>query len=383
MNSVDYLDPEMGRLLRVLNGRPLMQLDQHRFLIGSHRGARDLLRSSHVSSQVRASETTYETEWDELSKDFFLFQDGDDHRQVRQILMPELSARRSAEHEGWLREEARALKNQGTQFDLVLDVAVPLTTSVLERVIGVPAEVRREVSAFCAAMARPATDPGAVDVPRSAASRVTHALSDIASTPGALPPGVLRTLLGSGVPTRSAVASCALLVFAGFETTLNLFATAAHAALSEPTLLAALRSHSDRHARIDELIRLFGPAGLVQRRVLDPIAIDNHELQADTRVLICLPAANRDQSVFPNPDAFDPLRNTAPHLSFAHGAHYCLGAELARVQMTVLVEEILLSDDELSLVAGSEPRWADKVLGRGLDRIMVCRRPAGLADGRI
>ena len=89
------------------------------------------------------------------------------------------------------------------------------------------------------------------------------------------------------------------------------------------------------------MLRWTTPSPSKRRTVTTPVALGGHDLAPGDKVLVWEGSANRDERVFERPDAFDIRRDPNPHLAFGHGIHYCLGANLARLEMRVVFEELL------------------------------------------
>jgi cytochrome P450 len=88
-------------------------------------------------------------------------------------------------------------------------------------------------------------------------------------------------------------------------------------------------------------------------------------------IVLCLSLCNRDARVFEAPLEMRFDRAPNPHLAFAHGAHYCLGAALARVELSALLEVVLRELADLRLVPSQTLHWSGRFLGRGLDGLLV------------
>ncbi len=99
---------------------------------------------------------------------------------------------------------------------------------------------------------------------------------------------------------------------------------------------------------IEEALRYDGPVQAVPRMVREPVTLSGVELPENAFVLVLLGAANRDPERFPDPDRFDIHRNPQGHLAFGFGAHFCLGASLARLEARVAFEELLQRCRDLS-----------------------------------
>jgi cytochrome P450 len=120
---------------------------------------------------------------------------------------------------------------------------------------------------------------------------------------------------------------------------------------------------------VQEILRFTSPAMHVLRTATAPVEIAGHALAPGDPVALWLAAGNRDDAMFPDPDRFDVTRRPNPHLAFAAGPHYCLGAALATRELTVLFEELLRR------VRGAEltgpPRRTRSILIWGYDALPV------------
>ncbi len=130
------------------------------------------------------------------------------------------------------------------------------------------------------------------------------------------------------------LATCGLLLLAGFETTTNLIGNAVAALLSQPEQWQRLVDEPERAgAVIEETLRWDPPVQLTARIVQQPVELAGRRLPVGTSVLVDLAAGSRDPAVFDRPHVFDPDRpRDVEHLAFGGGIHYCLGAPLARLE---------------------------------------------------
>ncbi len=142
-----------------------------------------------------------------------------------------------------------------------------------------------------------------------------------------------------------------LLVVAGSETTRNSIALGMVALIDHPDQLAALRNDRSRMPTAVEEILRWTSATLYNRRTTTrPTELGGQVIDAGAKVTVWWPSANRDESVFDDPFRFDIERTPNPHLAFGHRTHFCLGANLARLEIRVILDELLdrLEDFELS-----------------------------------
>src|ERR1051326_982301 len=167
------------------------------------------------------------------------------------------------------------------------------------------------------------------------------------------------------------VATCILLLFAGHETTANLIGNGLIALLGNPDQLAKLRARPDRAASaVEECLRYDGPSGALARLVDIAHEFGGRKLAKGDRVDAFMNAANRDPRRFPDPDRFDIERDDNRHLTFGHGAHFCLGAPLARLEAQIAFPRIFARLARLEL-ATDRFEWIDSLALRGVKRLPV------------
>jgi cytochrome P450 len=155
---------------------------------------------------------------------------------------------------------------------------------------------------------------------------------------------------------------------AGHETTANLIGNGLAALLAHPDDLVRLRADPelDRSA-VDELMRRNGPIQMAERITLDDVEIAGRVIPKGRIVVLCLAAANRDPAVFADPDALELGRNPNPHVGFGAGAHFCVGAPLARIEARIALRGLL--DRFPDLRTTGRMRWRPSFTIRGLQRL--------------
>src|SRR4029077_13481634 len=138
---------------------------------------------------------------------------------------------------------------------------------------------------------------------------------------------------GDALSHRELVANVLLLVLAGHEDTANEIGNATLRMLRDPPLRGELAARGDDAMKpaVEELLRLDGPIQMAQRITLEPIEVGGRPLPAGHIVILLLAGANRDPQVFDEPQRAWLDRSPNPHLAFGGGAHYCIGAALARL----------------------------------------------------
>jgi cytochrome P450 len=133
-----------------------------------------------------------------------------------------------------------------------------------------------------------------------------------------------------------------LLFSAGAETTRNSVAGGLLALIDHPDQMRVLRDDLELlPIAVEEIVRWTSPSPSKRRTATRDVVLGGCEVEAGQKVQIWEGSANRDGSVFADADSFDVGRKPNPHLGFGQGVHYCLGANLARLELRVLFEELL------------------------------------------
>ena len=148
-----------------------------------------------------------------------------------------------------------------------------------------------------------------------------------------------------------------LLIDAGGDTTRNLLGSALLVLLEHPEILQALREDPDRWLAPvrNECLRYCSPVTYMRRRATEDVEIAGQRVRAGQRVVLYYGAANRDERIFADPHRFDPTRNPNPHLAFGGGTHVCLGQHVARIEIDLMLREVVTRMHDIAL-AGA-PEW--------------------------
>jgi cytochrome P450 len=317
----------------------------------------------------------------------FLFLDPPDHTRLRKLvskafvpkvingLRPEITAL-----VGGLLDQ---IAEQGG-FDVIADLAYPLPVAVICRLLGVPLDDEPKFSHVSALLAQ-ALDPfvsftgeppDGVEERMRAGRWLREYLHGLVEERRSRPGEDLMSRLiaveesGDQLTEDEIVATCSLLLIAGHETTVNLVANAVLAMLRNRGQWAALGADADRaHAVVEEALRYDPPVQLVGRIAADDMAIGEVELAKGDVMMLLLAAAHRDPAEFERPDVFDPDRKPFRHLGFGRGAHFCLGAPLARLEASVALSAVTARFPDARLVG--EPQYKPNVTLRGLSTMAV------------
>lgn len=162
----------------------------------------------------------------------------------------------------------------------------------------------------------------------------------------------------------------ALLFTAGAETTRKAMAGGLLALLEEPAQMDRLRADPSLiPTAVEEMVRWTSPSVYKRRTATSDVELDGNLIGAGQKVTVWEMSANRDESVFATPFSFDVGRRPNPHVGFGHGAHFCLGANLARLEMRVMMEELLKRHRRVE--KAGEPEWTRSNRLFGLRRLPV------------
>jgi cholest-4-en-3-one 26-monooxygenase len=303
------------------------------------------------------------------------------HQQQRKLISRRFSPRAVRRHEDRIRALARglvaAVAEKGT-VDVVEELAAPLPAMVIGELLGFDPALWpkcREWSELTMSSAgfrnddprQPAGSPAAIAEFVAAfgelvADRRAEPRDDLVSAwvhgavdgaPLDLPELIQEGLLlldGGAETTRSVIG----------QTVWNLarFPGQRRALLADPGLL--------RTTAVEEFIRVATPVLNMRRTVTEDHELHGQQLRAGDQVLLMYGAANSDERAFPAPGRFDVTRAPNHHVAFGFGTHFCLGANLARLELRVLFEELLARLPGIRLTAGTEPRFAPGYFTRTL-----------------
>jgi cytochrome P450 len=220
-------------------------------------------------------------------------------------------------------------------------------------------------------------DPAVFDRAALAATALTDYLDGLLTERRARPENDLISALvaveleGDQLSKAELFATCALLLIAGHETTVNLIGNGTLALLRHPDQWRALQEQPQlAPAAVEELLRYDSPVQLTARVAHETFEYRGHTIQRGQEIAFLLGAANRDPSRFPDPDRLDLARGDSRHLSFGGGIHYCLGAPLARLEGEIAFATLARRMPSLHL-AGEGITYRDNFVLRGLTALPV------------
>ena len=317
----------------------------------------------------------------ELLSGWMNFRDDPAHQRLREPVRAAFTPRAVAGLEGAVREvvEQTIASFAGDTVELHEAFSRPIPAVVIALLLGAePADRARfqhwsdELAAMVFSL-----DPGRVDeAPLVAATdRFVTYFSALIERERAAPSGNLLSAMvhsdAGTLGTLELVGACTLLLFGGHETTTNLLDNALALLIERPELADALRADPSLWpTAIDELMRVVGPARTMARKVVRAHERGGEKLAPGDTVFLSIAAANHDERVFANPSEVDLARAPNPQLGFGWGPHFCLGANLARLEARVALSTLLERYPAIRAVEPISPR-AGGVMGFAPRRIVA------------
>ncbi|GAA2645351.1 cytochrome P450 [Streptomyces lunalinharesii] len=268
--------------------------------------------------------------------------------------------------------------------ELVADYAGPLPITVICDLLGIPAERRRDFLAWSDALITP--DPSRPQAMKEAIGAMLEFYTGLIAAKRAEPGDDLLSDLiavrddsaddpaGDRLSEDELTSLAFLILFAGYENTVQLIGNSVLALLDHPERLAALRRNpAELAAAVEEFLRYDAPAALAIRRFpVEDLEIGGVRIPAGESVLLSIASANHDPKRFADPERLDPTREPSGHLALGHGIHYCLGAPLARMEAEIAIGALISRFPELRLdVARDEVRHRRTIRARGLISLPV------------
>jgi pimeloyl-[acyl-carrier protein] synthase len=307
--------------------------------------------------------------------------DGERHVRVRRIFAGLFTPRRVNAFREVITERATALLDGVVDrgvMDLVVDFARPLPFSVIVRILGVPEERHGWIAERMFTLGEGFSHQREPEFLERAGTAVTEMLdyySELLDARTEQPRDDLISALAANRRENEderldVAANCIFFIEAGHVTTTSLISAGTLLLLQHPEQLARVRSEPTAiYGAVEEMLRLITPVTQAVCRAREDIEIDGFRFPAGLHRHVWLAAANRDPMVFAEPDGFDIDRSPNRHLGFSAGAHFCLGAPLARLHGEIAITSLLRRLPGLRLE--EEPVWRGSVPIRELEHLQV------------
>ncbi|MER7989811.1 cytochrome P450 [Streptomyces noursei] len=331
-----------------------------------------VLRNHLVSQEARES-------WvDELSGNL-LNTDPPDHTRLRRLVNRAFTPRTVAAMRSRIEEVTDDLLDalpRGSEVDLLASFALPLPIIVICDLLGVPPKDRGVFTDWSNALLSSADAAETAEAGQKMFAFLGALLAEKRARPADdLLSGLVQVRDEEDRLSEEELISMALLLLvAGNESTVNLIGNSVLALLRHPDQLAALRADPALlPGAIEEFLRYDGPINTATfRSTAEPVTFSGVTIPAGELVVVSLLAANRDAGRFADPDRLDVTRPAGGHLGFGHGAHFCLGAPLARMEGEIALGRLLARFPDIKpAVALDELTYRFSTIIHGLEKLPV------------
>jgi cytochrome P450 len=315
---------------------------------------------------------------------WLIFMDPPEHTRLRKLLNKGFSA---AAVEG-LRPQAEAIVDQmlkplqhGSEVELMSEFANPMPVRIISELLGVPQALHGTFVNASRAIAVFRGNPNRTVEEARAAQDALIELTEffrrtVAERRRNKGTDLISLLIdieeeGEVLTEEELYAQCIALLFAGHETTRNLIGNGMYTLLQHPQETAELRERPEMiRSAVEELLRYESPVQFTARVLKEDIEVCGQQIRKGWTVLCMLGAANRDPKQFKEPNQLDLKRLNNQHLAFSAGLHFCIGAQLARLEGQIALLNLVQRFPEMKLT-GPRPEWASTFGFRGLKSLPV------------
>jgi cytochrome P450 len=367
------------------------------YLITRYDDAKAAMTDPRISKDMYAALDAYHTIFGDSSialDDNMLFSDPPKHTRLRRIVNSAFSPRRIESLHSRVQQIADDLLGScptTAPVDLLESFAFPLPLIVICELVGIPEEDREEVKKWCAVVARTGFSKKDKEKLAEAEGSLRDYFAELIArkrknASDDLLGALIRTQDEQGAMTDGELLSTLwVILFAGHKTSAYLIGNAVFNLLSHPDQLQKLLAKPELLPNtIEEVLRFEGSVESgTFRHALEDITIRDTVIPKGSLVQISVTSANRDPERFESPDTFDVEREglQSAHLGFGSGAHYCLGAPLARMEMRIALTTLFERFPRVELaVPPHEAEWLKVPFPafRGLEKLPVVLEPSQL-----
>jgi cytochrome P450 len=388
---IDFRDPDVIRdpypHLKELRDfdKPFWHPDLEVFLAATHRDANEVLRNKSLGRIY--IDRAPESEWgvfNWLHSDSILDSEPPKHTRLRGLVLKAFNRGRMegmrSQIEAIASELLDEIENKGGEFDLIADYAEPLPVKVIALLLGFPPEDEYLLRPWSQAIVKMYE----VNPPREHQLAAQKAANEFAEYVHTLmlerkrepKPDLITDLsqvheAGEQLSTHELIATCILLLNAGHEASVNGFGNGMVALLRNEAERARLFNDPDKFSptAVEEFLRFDSPLQYFERTAINECEISGVTVKQGQKIVSLLGSANRDESVFENAGQFDVSRQPNPHIGFGAGIHFCVGAPLARLEMSISLPLLIKRFPNLNLA--QEPQRRPAFSLRGYTKVMA------------
>lgn len=309
--------------------------------------------------------------------------DDPDHARLRHLIHKAFTPRLIEQ----MRERVQSLTNQFLDaaekkghMDLIADYALPLPTTIIAEMLGIPARDHRKFQVWSNRMIGLSASPWGMLLGIPTAMSFMRYIRQLIEAKRANPQDDLTSALikaendGERLNADELLAMILILLIAGHETTVNLIGNGTLSLLENPAQMEKLRQEPGLiKTAVEELLRYSSPVETgTERYAREDIVVAGVKIPKGALVLAVIASANRDETQFENGDVLDITREGNKHLSFGQGGHYCAGAPLARLEGQIAINTLLARCPQLRLAQPANAlQWRKGMVLRGLKALPV------------
>jgi cytochrome P450 family 142 subfamily A polypeptide 1 len=316
--------------------------------------------------------------------------DGKEHTRRRKLVSSGFTPRRVRDHEQTVRRICTGIIDRVAPkgaCDFVWDIAAPLPLLLIADLLGFPPESYDDLLRWSDDLIRATTAEPAPEVAEAGMNAMLafrdFQLGVIADRRSKPPQDDLVSVLcyaeidGERLDDESIIMESLLILIGGDETSRHVMTDGMLALLQHPEQYAILRDDPAAiELGVEELLRWVSPIKNMSRTVTREVDVHGTTLREGDQLILMYPSANRDPSVFDDPDRFDVRRDPNPHLAFGFGPHFCMGASLARLELRIMFTELMRRLPDLHLAGDPLPRRESNFIS-GPEAMPVAFTPAG------
>ena len=347
------IDPYPSLALLRQEGKPVWHDGLGMWLAAKHQDANAVLRTKTLGRIFTPRDP--ESEWNEfnwLHSDSILDSEPPKHTRLRSLVGKAFSRSRIESLKPEIERLASLLLDKAEQkltdtgsFDLIADYAEPLPVKVIAALLGFPDEDEHLLRPWSQAIVK-MYEVGPSEQAQAEARQAAHEFAEYVRglmlerkvNPGEDLISELASVeeAGEKLNTQELIATCVLLLNAGHEASVNGFGNGIVAALERPEQAQLLRTNPREvtDTAIEEFLRFDAPLQLFERTATQDTELGGITVLEGQKIASLLGSANRDEEVFENPEQMDLTRANNPQIGFGAGIHFCLGAPLARLELS-------------------------------------------------
>ena len=391
---IDFLDKDFIEnpypaleQLRV-EGKPIWHEGVQMYLAARYDDANEVLRTKSLGRIFKAKDPEFE--WDVfnwLHADSILDSEPPKHTRLRSLVAKAFNRNKIESQRPAIEKITNELLDAievkihaGQTFDVIADYAEPLPVKVIAALLGFPQEDEYLLRPWSQSIVKmyevnPTLEHQneAKEAAREFADYVHGLMLDRKKNPGTDLISDLAAVEESGekLSAHELVATCILLLNAGHEASVNAFGNGIVAALQRPDQAALLRANPRdiTNTALEEFMRFDAPLHMFERTATADTEIGGVAVKEGQKIAALIGSANRDETVFSSPDLMDLTRDPNPHIGFGAGIHFCIGAPLARLEMSVSLPALWEKYPDMQL-AGDAVRRPTFVL-RGYESVAI------------